>query len=374
MKFFSLTLISMYAWTVLAVPMKREMPHFYGDHGSYDEAPATEVFAGIGTFGHLTYERCLSDPSIQYDIAVVGIPFDTTTTYRPGARFGPAAIREGSRRTIVTGTYNVPFGFDPYSSGLNLVDCGDIPVTPYDNDVAVGQMYKGYLSLLERNSTSGGHNATGSSKISSPFPRILTLGGDHTIVLPILRALHTYHGRPVSVIHFDSHMDSWKPFSYKGHGPNLNHGTYFYFAAKEGLMSKNQNIHVGIRSKVFTPHDYKDDHKLGFQLIEANEIDEIGTKGIIDRIKKVVGDNYVYLSLDIDVLDPSYAPATGTPETGGFSTRELRKIIRGLEGLKFVGADVVEVSPAYDNAQLTSMAAADVMYDIMTMMTKHKVY
>ncbi|ORZ06656.1 arginase [Absidia repens] len=347
------------------MPLKRELPPLFGDF----DVGSVEVFGGISTFAHLPYGRCLSDPSLTYDIAVVGVPFDTGTSYRPGARFGPSGIREGSRRTIVAGSYNVPLKTDPYASGLTLVDCGDIPVTPFDNDKAMDQIYQGYLSLLDRSSpTFNSRNAQ-----TTFFPRLLTLGGDHTIVLPILRALYEYHGRPVSVIHFDSHIDTWKPFRFKDRqDPNLNHGTYFYFAAKEGLLTKNENIHVGIRSKIQSPADYVDDAELGFHLIEAQCIDDIGTQGIINRIKETVGDNYVYLSLDIDVLDPSFAPATGTPETGGFTTRELRRIIQGLEGLNLVGADVVEVAPAYDtNAQLTAMAAADVMFDIMSLMSKH---
>lgn len=161
------------------------------------------------------------------------------------------------------------------------------------------QIFEGYLSLLRR-------SPAFTYNYHTPTPRLLTLGGDHTIVLPILRALHHHNGgRPVSVIHFDSHIDTWTPFQFEGRtSPNLNHGTYFYFAAKEGLISADANIHVGIRSKLHVPEDYVDDARCGFQLVEAAEIDVIGTQGIINRIRETVGDNDVYLSLDIDVLDP----------------------------------------------------------------------
>lgn len=164
-------------------------------------------------------------------------------------------------------------------------------------------MYEGYLSLLNRTIPS-------TYKSGNAFPRLLTIGGDHTIVLPILRSIHQLHG-PVSVIHFDSHIDTWVPFQFHDGEDeneddlgNLNHGTYFYFASKEGLIKKNESIHVGIRSHLGSIQDYVDDRNVGFQLVEAAEVDSIGTQGIVERIRECVGNNYVYLSLDIDVLDP----------------------------------------------------------------------
>ena len=214
----------------------------------------------------------------------------------------------------------------------------------------------------------------GVSKRGKTLPRIITLGGDHTITLPLLRSINQAYG-PISVIHFDSHLDTWRPKVFGG-APSkqaaINHGTYFYWASEEGLLANDSNIHAGIRTTLSGLSDYENDGYCGFTRVEAREIDTIGVEGIISAIKKRVGTKKpVYLSIDIDTLDPAFAPATGTPETGGWSTRELRTIIRGLEGVNFVAADMVEVAPAYDtNAELTTMAAADVLYEVMTLMVK----
>jgi len=204
-------------------------------------------------------------------------------------------------------------------------------------------------------------------------PRIITLGGDHTIVLPLLRSIHSTYG-PISVIHFDSHLDTWKPSTFGG-APSeqaaINHGTYFYWASQEGLINNGTSIHGAIRTTLSGPDDYDHDDDMGFKRVEAREIDTIGTDGIIKKIRETVGDGPVYLSIDIDSIDPAFAPATGTPETGGWSTRELRTILRGLDGLRIVSADIVEVAPAYDtNAELTTMAAADVLYEVLSVMAK----
>lgn len=213
----------------------------------------------------------------------------------------------------------------------------------------------------------------GISKSGRTLPRLITLGGDHTITLPLLRSINRAYG-PITVIHFDSHLDTWKPKVFGG-APSkqaaINHGTYFYWAAQEGLIANDTSIHAGIRTTLSGLSDYENDGYCGFTRVEAREIDTIGTAGIIKRIRDRVGNNPVYLSIDIDTLDPAFAPATGTPETGGWSTRELRTIIRGLEGINFIAADLVEVAPAYDtNAELTTMAAADVLYEVMTIMVK----
>jgi len=192
--------------------------------------------------------------------------------------------------------------------------------------------------------------------------------------LPILRSVKKAYG-PISVIHFDSHLDTWKPKVFGGSPSevaSINHGTYFYHAAQEGLLRNDSNIHAGIRTTLSGPSDYENDGYVGFEIVEAREIDIIGTAGIIKKILDRVGtERPVYLSIDIDTLDPAFAPATGTPETGGWSTRELRTILRGLEDLNLVGADIVEVAPAYDtNAELTTMAAADILFEVMSIMVK----
>jgi len=169
--------------------------------------------------------------------------------------------------------------------------------------------------------------------------------------------------------------DTWRPKVFGGapsEQASINHGTYFFHAAQEGLLANDTNIHAGIRTTLSGPSDYENDGYCGFEIVEAREIDKIGIDGIVKKIKDRVGtEKPVYLSIDIDTLDPAFAPATGTPETGGWTTRELRTIIRGLEGINLIAADIVEVAPAYDtNAELTTMAAADTLYEVMTLMVK----
>ncbi|KAI0864898.1 arginase family-domain-containing protein [Xylaria cubensis] len=340
-----------------------------GDGGTQ----ADSVFSGISTFGRLPYYPCLSSNDVSYDLAFIGAPFDTGTSYRPGARFGPSGIRQGSRRLNLYGGYNVPLKTNPFDSWATVLDCGDIPVTSYDNTWALKQIEEGHYSILSRAPKTDA-NQPGPAKKGKTLPRVITLGGDHTITLPLLRSINRAYG-PVSVIHFDSHLDTWRPKVFGGSPSevaSINHGTYFYHAAREGLLANDTNIHAGIRTTLSGPSDYEHDGYCGFEIVEAREIDVIGTAGIIKRIVDRVGtERPVYLSLDIDTLDPAFAPATGTPETGGWSTRELRTILRGLEDINLIGADIVEVAPAYDtNAEHTTMAAADALYEIMSIMLK----
>ncbi|CAF9930963.1 hypothetical protein IMSHALPRED_008327 [Imshaugia aleurites] len=340
-----------------------------GDGGTQ----ADSVFSGISTFGRLPYWPCLTDDSEKYDIAFLGAPFDTATSYRPGARFGPNGIRQGSRRLNLYGGYNVPLDANPFNSWATVLDCGDIPVTSYDNAYAIQQIEEGHNSLLTRAPATNAKEA-GPAKDQKTLPRIITLGGDHTITLPLLRSVNKAYG-PISVIHFDSHLDTWRPKVFGGAPTpqaSVNHGTYFYHAHGEGLLANDTNIHAGIRTTLSGLSDYDNDGYCGFEIVEAREIDTIGMAGIIKKIRDRVGtEKPVYLSIDIDTLDPAFAPATGTPETGGWTTRELRTIIRGLEGINFVAADIVEVAPAYDtNAELTTMAAADTLFEVMGLMVK----
>ncbi|PWN49135.1 Arginase/deacetylase [Violaceomyces palustris] len=350
-----------------------------------DETTADAVYAGFGSFAHLPMMNCLASDA-PFDIGFIGMPLDTATSYRPGARFGPMGIRQGSRRLRLYGGYNVPLDVNPFSSWAKIVDCGDVSATSYDTAKAIQQIEQGHKRALHRTA-----KATSKSIVSGKgddfyvkeaegfglggriHPRIISLGGDHSITLPILRSITSAYG-PVSVIHFDSHLDTWKPRVFGGSKSEtaaVNHGTYFYHASKEGLIRNGTSIHAGIRTTLSGPQDYENDEECGFKLHEAREIDTIGTQGFIDAIKSTVKDTPVYLSIDIDVLDPSAAPATGTPETGGWSTRELRTILRGLEGVNIVGADLVEVAPAYDTpAEITQIAAADILFEVMSLMVK----
>ncbi|KAL4253947.1 arginase family protein [Abortiporus biennis] len=330
---------------------------------------------GLTTFAASTPLRCFgADADEPYDVAVLGAPFDTATSYRPGARFGPNGIRQGGRRLGV-GRINVPMKVK-VSDYLNVVDCGDVPMVFVDNKVALRQLELSNAALLSK---TGAKSYAGKSlaKDGKFHPRVLTLGGDHTITLPLLRGVAGVYG-PVSVIHFDSHIDTWKPRSMDdspwlpGEEIPVTHGSYFYYAYQEGLLApNNSNIHVGIRGALSSWDDYENDYEVGFVISHAWDIEEVGWKGIVKQIRDTVGDNPVYITLDIDVIDPGMAPATGTPEIGGFSTREIKKILQGLAGLKIVGADIVEVAPGYDTQdEITQIAAANIGWEILGLMAK----
>ncbi|KAH8925554.1 Arginase/deacetylase [Atractiella rhizophila] len=314
-----------------------------------------DVYFGIRTFARTYPEKCLVDSSITFDVAFLGAPFDTTTSYRPGARFGPGGIRQGSQRI---GGFNRLLQVNPFIE-LKIVDCGDVRMSLFDNTQALQSLEEAYTEIVMGREV---FNQTGDSIAldGKHHPRIIALGGDHTITLPILRSLHQAYGK-ISVIHFDSHLDTAHPI-----GLPITHGSYFWFAYQEGLLT-NTSIHAGIRSPM-GPQKDDTDHSVGFISIIADEIEDIGTSGVIERIIERVGDGPVYLSLDIDVLDPAFAPATGTPEIGGWTTREIKRILHGLKDLNIVGADVVEVAPAYDDqAEITQIAAANIAYEMLSM-------
>jgi agmatinase len=294
-------------------------------------------FAGPTTFARLPrideVERC--------DLAIVGIPFDSGTTYRPGARFGPGAIRQGSK---LLRAYNPAQGSEPFAK-LQMADAGDVTCNPFDIVEALGQIDAGIDALL--GSTGG----------------VLALGGDHTIALPMLRAVQRHFGS-VALLHFDAHLDTWDTYF----GAPYTHGTPFRRATEEGLLLDDRGVHVGIRGPLFTATDVSDDRALGFEIVRATDFDAYGVAGVVERIRARLGDHPVYVSVDIDVLDPAHAPGTGTPEAGGLTSRELLAVIRGLRGLRIVSADIVEVAPAYDHAEITAFAAAHVGYELLSVM------
>ncbi|GAC92731.1 arginase [Pseudozyma hubeiensis SY62] len=351
------------------------------------------AYSGVNTYAHLPTVKCLDDPNQLFDVAVLGIPYDLTVTYRPGARFGPNAIRQASRRQRAGRTFSMHHGQDPYNSGLRFLDCDDIPASGYDPALAIDQIEAGYSSLLQRRAASDpslGTVATPPSSVVSPeswrafdnaglardgksHPKIVSMGGDHTIVLPILRSLYRVYG-PIAVIHFDAHLDTWPPEVSPAGSPTrqhqIQHGTFFWQAALEGLIARNQSIHAGIRTRLGSYDDIQHDASIGFDIITSDDIDDLGIPTIIQNIRSRVGTMPVYLSIDIDTLDPGFAPGTGTLESAGWSPRELRRILRGLEGLNFVGFDMVEVSPAYDQAEITAYAASDLVYEFMNLLIK----
>lgn len=338
-------------------------------------------FSGISTFAHLQHKRCLTEPGAEYDIAILGAPFDTAVSYRPGARFGPRAIRAASGRQTSFRGYNPRAKINPYTSWATILDCGDIPITPFDNALALRQMTEAFEELGNRPPTA---DATASGSVYRKLPKLITLGGDHSIALPALRALTAIYKQPISVVHFDAHLDTWHPAKYPSAwlddatGENVqsyfNHGSMFWIAGNEGLIANGTSVHAGLRTRLAGDDeaDYDDDDTQGWSRISTDDIDELGAQGIIDRIMAHVGtEKPVYLSVDIDVIDPGLAPGTGTPEPGGWTTRELIRILRGIEGLNVVGADIVEVSPAYDGvSETTALAAAQVAYEMLTSMIK----
>lgn len=326
-------------------------------------------FSGISTFAHLNYEKCLTKPDTLFDIAVLGVPFDTAVSYRPGARFGPRAIRAASARQTSFRGFNPRASINPYTSWASIIDCGDIPVTPMDNAMALTQMTSAYLEL--------GHRSPLSSSLK--YPKVISLGGDHSLALAALRGLSKVYGGPVAVLHFDAHLDTWHPRKYPSPWPSaqseFNHGSMFWIASNEGLILNGSSVHAGLRTRLSGDgwDDYADDERQGFLRINADDIDDVGgPNGVIKLILDRIGTEVpVYLSVDIDVLDPGLAPGTGTPEAGGWTSRELIRILRGIEGLNIVGADVVEVAPAYDGVgEQTALAGAQVVYEILTSMVK----
>lgn len=297
---------------------------------------AVPRYAGLATFARLPRLEEVS----HYDVAVVGVPFDSGVTYRPGARFGPAHIRQASR---LLRAYNPALRVEPFAV-QQVVDAGDIAANPFDIAAAIVEI------------------ETAASRLIESGRRLITMGGDHTIALPILRAVSKAHG-PVALVHFDAHLDTWPTYF----GAPYTHGTPFRRAAEEKLFVPGHSAHVGIRGPLYGPGDLTDDAAMGFRTFNCATVDEIGVNGVLDQLMDQVGEIPVYVSVDIDVLDPAFAPGTGTPEPAGLSSRELFRLVRGLAGANLVGADVVEVAPPYDHAEATGLAAANLVYEFVSM-------
>ena len=308
-------------------------------NGKVGQIDGTKVprFAGPVTFARLPDIDEVSD----VDIAIVGIPFDAGVSYRPGARFGPSHVRESSR---LLRPYNPALDVSPFEKH-QVVDAGDMAVNPFDIGEAIIEIEGASRALRER------------------ARRVISIGGDHTVALPLLRAVASAHG-PISVVHFDAHLDTWDTYF----GAAYTHGTPFRRASEEGLIDRDGSIHVGVRGPLYSSSDLSEDADLGFQILSCVEIDNIGVSGAIERIAQRAEDRPVYVSVDIDVLDPAHAPGTGTPEAGGLSSRELLAMIRSFATLNLVGADVVEVAPVYDHAEITGIAASHVIYELLSAM------
>jgi agmatinase len=295
-------------------------------------------FAGMRTFARLPRYEDVG----WADVAVLGAPFDAGTSFRPGARFGPAAIRDAS---ILLRPYHEPLGVDVFAT-MQIVDAGDAPADPID--------------------VLAGHAAIHASaaELTHAGAAVLGLGGDHSVALPLMRAAAERHG-PLSLVQLDAHCDTWD--EYFGHP--VTHGTIMRRAVEEGIVDAARSTQIGIRGPLYSAGDLDDARGLGFTVVTLAEAVERGLPAVVgDACARAGG--AIYVSVDVDVLDPACAPGTGTPEPGGLLTRELQQLLRGLAPVAgaMVAADVVEVSPPYDHAAVTAAAGAAAAYDLLALM------
>jgi agmatinase len=296
------------------------------------------TYAGALSFMRRKYTRELAG----VDVAVLGIPLDTATSNRPGARFGPAGIRAAS--AIMAWGKPWPWGFDPFER-LAVIDYGDC-VFDYGRPELVPDAI-----------------AAQAKTILAAGVSLLSLGGDHYVSYPLLRAHHAVHG-PLALVHFDAHSDTWRDDPPPGQAPRIDHGTMFFHAAQQGLVDPAASVHVGIRTH--------NDETHGFTVLDAEWVYGRGAAATAQEIRRVVGSRKAYLTFDIDCLDPSCAPGTGTPVAGGLPTAQAQAILRGLGDIDFVGMDIVEVAPPYDVSQITALAAAHLTLDYLCLLALRK--
>ena len=289
--------------------------------GSLKGGSLEPTYGGALSFMRRRYSRDLAG----VDAAVWGIPFDSAVSNRPGARFGPQAIRRAS--AIFDGDPQYPFGFDPFAT-LAVVDYGDCSFD-YGRPAEIPAAIEAQAAAIL---------ASGA--------QLFSLGGDHFVTYPLLKAHAARHGA-LALIQFDAHQDTWPDA-----GDRIDHGSFVGRAVREGLIEPSRSIQIGIRTQA--PED------CGIAMIPADHIDRLGIAGVIERIHERVGEEQAYLTFDIDCLDPAFAPGTGTPVAGGLSSREALAILHGLSTIDFVGGDVVEASPPYDHADITAIAGATV--------------
>lgn len=294
-----------------------------GNRGTVEHSPS---YAGAQSFLRRRFSRELDG----VDVAVVGVPFDTATSNRPGARFGPRGMRAAS--SVMSWTRPWPWDVDPLEA-LAIVDYGDCQFD-YGVPEDVPEFIEKYiLDILRQGAAT------------------LVLGGDHFASYPVLRAYARHHG-PVSLVHFDAHSDTWADDS-----PRVDHGTMFWHAARNGIVDDTRSVQIGLRTT--------NDDTLGFRVLDARAVHAQGPEAIARQVLETVGDNKVYLTFDIDCLDPSIAPGTGTPVCGGLSSFQALEIIRGMRGVNLVGMDIMEVAPAYDVGDITSLAGASLAFEFL---------
>ncbi|MBE1445557.1 agmatinase [Paenibacillus sp. OAS669] len=296
------------------------------------------LFSGIHTFMHLPHVQTLD----QVDFAVIGVPFDTGVSYAVGARFGPSAIRTMSQRIRpISPVHDIDI-----SEYLSGIDYGDLTVHP-------GYIEQSYRAIEEQ-----------LTPVFEAGIVPIMLGGDHSISLPHLRAAAKKHG-PVCLVHFDSHSDTGR----SKHPERMwSHGAVFSYAVDEGLIDAEHSIQMGMRGSAFKPNNLADAREMGFEVLTTDDVRELTIPELCAKIKARVGDRPVFLTFDIDFLDPVYAPGTGTPEVGGFTTYEAQKMLRGLAGLNFIGFDLVEVLPDRDNNQITALNAANIAFEFVCLL------
>ncbi|HET7087230.1 MAG TPA: agmatinase [Anaerolineae bacterium] len=304
--------------------------------------PDPQPFMGITTFARQPHTR----DARGADVAIVGVPFDSGTSFRSGARFGPRKIREMS---LLLWGYNNPLSVAPFKA-LRVIDYGDVDVVPVDIEDTFAAIEREAGAILDAGAT------------------VVALGGDHSIALPLLRAHARRHGR-LAVVHVDSHPDTWhsefggKPYS---------HGTPFRRAIEENLIDTSAYIQIGIRGSTSGAGDLQDARDLGARVITIDEAMAIGVPAALEEIHLKVAGKKVYLSFDIDAVDPAFAPGTGTPEVGGFTSYDALQLVRGLQGLNLVGFDLVEVSPPYDHGDITAILASNIAFEFLSLIALKK--
>lgn len=291
-------------------------------YGTASEA----TWAGALSFLRRRYTRDLAG----IDLAVLGIPYDLAVSNRPGSRFGPRAIRAAS--TQLSWARPWPWPFDPFDR-IAVADVGDCVFDPGRPHLIPGEIEQVVAGILAQGAAT------------------LCLGGDHFVTYPVLRAQAAKHG-PLSLIHFDAHSDTWRD-----EDGRIDHGTMFFHAARTGIVDPSRSIQIGMRTT--------NDETHGFTVLDGRTVHQIGIEATIARIRQVVGDHACYVTFDVDFLDPSCAPGTGTPVVGGFTTYQAQELIRGLRGLNLIGMDVVEVAPAYDISEITALAAATIALELI---------
>jgi agmatinase len=302
------------------------------------DALAVPRFAGVRTFARLP---ALEDVG-HADVAVLGAPFDGATTFRAGARFGPAAVREAS---LLLRPYNEALDIAPFAA-VQVADAGDAPANPIEVEAAHETIERSASAVIEL----GG--------------RVLGVGGDHSVSLPLLRAAAGAHG-PLSLLQLDAHTDTWDSYF----GSRYTHGTVFRRAVEEGLIDASSSVQIGLRGSLYGAEDLVENRALGFSTLLAREFDAAGVSGALDLARSRLR-SPTYVTVDVDVMDPAFAPGTGTPEAGGLTSREVLALLQGLAGLdvRLAGADVVEVSPPYDPTGATAVAAANIAYELIALL------